>query len=304
MAVSTRPLRASVAILGVALLTAPLGCGPRTGERVARYAVKGMVLKVASSRRSFVVSHESIPGLMDAMTMSFDVGAPKDLEGVTPGATVEFTLVLGKDTLAAERVHVRAYERVEQDPLAAQRLKLLGDALNASTRTPLSIGEVVPDFTLTDQARRTVSFAALRGKVVAVNFIYTSCALPQFCFRLANNFGVLARRFRDRVGSDLVLLTITFDPVRDQPERLAEYASQWQADPDTWHFLTGSVADIKRVCGLFDVDYFPDEGLMNHSSHTALIDRQGRLVANIEGNQYTAVQLGDLVEATMQREAA
>jgi protein SCO1/2 len=38
---------------------------------------------------------------------------------------------------------------------------------------------------------------------------------------------------------------------------------------------------------------------MDHSSHTAVIDRQGRLVANIEGNQFTATQLGDLVDVTL-----
>jgi hypothetical protein len=36
---------------------------------------------------------------------------------------------------------------------------------------------------------------------------------------------------------------------------------------------------IRRVCNLFSEDYFPDEGLMDHSLRTAIIDRQGRLVA-------------------------
>jgi protein SCO1/2 len=93
-----------------------------------------------------------------------------------------------------------------------------------------------------------------------------------------------------------VLLTATFDPVHDTPDVLAQYASQWKADPATWHFLTGMVPDVQRVCHLFGVDAFPNEGLMDHSLHTALIDRQGRLLANIEGNQFTAAQLGDLAE--------
>jgi protein SCO1/2 len=50
------------------------------------------------------------------------------------------------------------------------------------------------------------------------------------------------------------------------------------------------------------VDYFPDEGLMNHSLHTAIIDRHGKLVANIEGNQFTADQLADLVQTVLSRE--
>ena len=65
---------------------------------------------------------------------------------------------------------------------------------------PLAVGQPVPDFTLTDQARRPVTLSQFRGKVVAINFIYTSCALPQFCFRIANHFGVLQRRFTDRDG--------------------------------------------------------------------------------------------------------
>jgi hypothetical protein len=49
------------------------------------------------------------------------------------------------------------------------------------------------------------------------------------------------------------------------------------------------------------VDYFPDEGLMNHSLHTAIIDHKGKLAANIEGNQFTADQLGDLVQTVLNR---
>ena len=50
---------------------------------------------------------------------------------------------------------------------------------------------------------------------------------------------------------------------------------------------------------LFGVDSFPAEGLFSHNSRTAVIDRRGTLVANIEGNQYTAAQLGDLVQSVL-----
>jgi len=96
-----------------------------------------------------------------------------------------------------------------------------------------------------------------------------------------------------------VLLTVTFDPQRDHPEQLAHYAENWKADPKTWHFLTGNVPDIERVTGMFGMDYFPEEGLMSHSLHTAIIDRHGKLVANIEGNRFTPDQLGDLVSTAL-----
>ena len=73
-----------------------------------------------------------------------------------------------------------------------------------------------------------------------------------------------------------MLLTLTFDPVHDRPEILAQYSRQWDADPATWHFLTGSTGDVQRVCRLFGVDFFPEEGLMNHSLLTAIVDRQGK----------------------------
>ncbi len=268
-----------------------------SAQQPRRFTVTGLVLDIAPSRSSFVVSHEAVAGLMPAMTMTFDVKNRSEMDGVVAGATVTFTLIVGGETAHAERVAVVPYRSVEQDPLTAYRLSLL--KRSRPGLTPIAEGQSVPDFALTDHLRRRVTLSQFRGKVVAVNFIYTSCALPQFCYRVANHFGAVQKRFQSRTGQDVVLLTVTFDPVRDTPEALARYASQWKGNPDMWRFLTGPSDDVRRVCGLFGVEFFPEEGLMNHSIHTAVIDRQGRLVANIEGNRYTAAQLGDLVDATL-----
>jgi protein SCO1/2 len=262
------------------------------------YSVTGMVLGVDRSRNAFTASIQAVPGFMPAMTMPFEVRQRRDLEGVVPGALVEFVLVVKGSSSHVERMRIVRYQSTEQDPLAASRLKLLTRVAGAPPRQVLGIGDVVPDFRLTDQMGRPMTLLALRGKVVAINFIYTSCPLPNFCLRIANNFGVLQKRFKARLGSDLVLLTVTFDPVHDTPEVLAKYATRWNPDP-AWHFLTGPIPDVQRVCHLFGVEYFPDEGLMNHSLHTAIIDRRGKVVANIEGNQFTADQLGDLTEAAL-----
>jgi protein SCO1 len=271
------------------------------GQQPKRYTMSGMVLTVEPSRKSFVVSHDAVPGVMAAMTMPFEVRKATELAGLTPGATVKFTLVMEKQSAYAEKISVVRYESVEQDPLTARRLKLVRDTLGSSAVRPLAIGQSVPNFTLTDQARASVSLSGLRGKVVAINFIYTSCVLPQFCFRTANHFDVVQKRFKARAGRDLVFLTVTFDPAHDTPEKLAEYSSQWKADPKIWHFLSGKEHEIQRVCDLFGVDFFPGEGLVSHSLHTAIISRTGQLVANIEGNQFTAAQLGDLVETELAR---
>jgi len=263
------------------------------------YPVTGMVVRVDRSRNTFSASIQAIPGFMSAMTMPFAVREKKELDGLTPGATVEFVLVVNRNSSHAERIRIVRYQSTEQDPLAASRLRLLARVAGAAPPKALAVGQTVPDFSLTNQKRQQIALSDLRGKVVAINFVYTSCPLPNFCLRIANNFGVLQQRFKARLGRDLVFLTVTFDPVHDTPEVLAQYASRWSADPTNWHFLTGSIGDVQRVCHLFGVDSFPDEGLMNHSLHTAIIDRQGKIVANIEGNQFTARQLGDLTEAVL-----
>src|SRR5689334_10079836 len=261
-----------------------------------QYPVKGMVVSVNLAASKFTESTEEIPGFMRAMTMPFEVRQVKELDGLAPGAMVEFTLVVEAKTSYAQGITIVRFQNVEQDPFAASRLSILKDMISGTPTRLLTIGDPVPNFSLTDQRKGSVSLDGLRGSVVALNFVYTSCALPNFCLRLANNFAVLQKRFEKRLGKDLVLLTVTFDPAHDTPEVLAKYSEQWNANPASWHFLTGSEADVQRVCRMFGVQAFPNEGLLDHSLHTVLIDRQGKLAANIEGNRFTASQLGDLTE--------
>ena len=98
--------------------------------------MRGLVVSVDPSRRSFVVSHESVAGVMAAMTMAFEVRDPAALAGVVPGVTVEFTLVVGREASYAEAIRIRPYTTVEQDPLAARRLRLLEDGRPARQPHP------------------------------------------------------------------------------------------------------------------------------------------------------------------------
>jgi protein SCO1 len=296
---------AKLAARGVRLLAVLFLCGSSVSA-AKTYSVTGMVLKVDKTQQRFVASCQAIPGYMDAMVMSYSVHDSKELESLAPGALIEFTLVVNENSAFAENVHVRRYQSVEQDPLSANRLKLLDAVLDSAVppAKALEPGQHVPEFVLTDQKRQRVAFSQFSGKVVLLNFVYTRCALPNFCLRIANNFGVLQRRFKMRMGKDLIFLTVTFDPDHDTPEALAQYAGIWKADPATWHFLTGAVPDVQRVCNLFGVVFFPDEGLMDHSLHTAIVDASGKLVANLEGNEFTADQLGDLVQTVLDRPQA
>jgi protein SCO1/2 len=257
----------------------------------ARYPVTGIVLKVDQARHTFDASCAAIPGYMEAMEMSYSVPDNRELANLKPGAYVDFTLVVEKNRSYAESIHIHRYETSEREPLLARRLQLL-EAPHATVKP----GDAVPDFTLTDQTGRPVALSQWAGKAVAVTFIYTSCPLPDYCFRLSNNFSQLNQRFASRMGRDLILVSISFDPVHDQPSVLAKYASTWKADAASWHFLTGPLDRVKAVSRQFGLNFWPDDVYITHSLHTLVIDRQGRLAADFEGNQFTARQLGDYLD--------
>ena len=266
------------------------------------YPASGLVIRVDASHLAVEISCQAIPGYMDAMVMTLPVRTAAELRNLKPGVIVDFRLDVQKDAAYAEQIHIRPFESGAQEPMAARQLEILeaATAHSSSRSAPLlHLGQLVPDFTLVDQNRQNVRFADLRGKVVAMTFIYTRCPLPNFCFRMSNNFDSLHRRFASQMGKDLVLLSVTFDPVHDQPEVLADYAKTWTQDTTGWHFLTGPPADVQKVYTEFGVASWQDEGLFTHSLHTVVIDRDGRLAANLEGNEYSAQQLGDLIASVL-----
>jgi protein SCO1/2 len=262
-----------------------------------RYPVTGLVLRTDAPHRSFEASCTAIPNYMEAMAMSFSVKDEKELRGIEPSMVVEFTLVVTDTDSYAENIRIHRYASMEQEPVEVRNLQLLAGSGRANGGPPLlTLGQTVPDFTLTDQMGQKVSLSQFTGKVVVAAFIYTSCPLPNYCLRLSNNLGRLQKRFADRLGKDLVLLSVTMDPVHDTPDVLAKYAATWKANPQFWHFLTGSPDAVRALCNQFGVDYWSGEGSLTHSLHTIVIERNQHLAANFEGNEFTAEQLGDYVE--------
>ena len=265
-----------------------------------QYTVSGLVLKVDRPHGVFVVSCNRIPGYMDAMVMTFSVRKPESLDGVEPSAIVEFVLHVDGNASYADNLRVSSFDSAEQEPQEAQRLKVLQSIANPGAQVkPLAMGELVPDFEFTDQNQQRIALSQFADQVVVVTFIYTRCPNPNYCFRLNNNLGRLQKRFPQRLGHDLVLLSIVVDPEHDQGKTLTSYANIWHADPQGWHFLTGPLPEIQKVTCMFGMDFWNGEGVVTHSFHTILIDRQRKMAANIEGNQFTAQQLGDLVETLL-----
>jgi len=265
----------------------------------ARHAAAGMVLKIDLQQKTILLSCEGIPGYMPAGVAKFSVMEDSSLAQLLPGQLIDFAILDEGTVRYAEGITIREFNNLEQQSLAARRLTMVEELAASAPEPKVSrVGERVPSAILTDQSHRPIDVAGFPGRVVVVNFFYTHCTLPDYCFRLSNNLGNVQRRFQKKMGHDLVLLSVSFDPVHDQPEALDNYARTWHADRN-WHFLTGSPPVVKNLCARFGVNSWPDEVELLHSLHTVVLDRKGRLAANIEGNQFTAQQLGDLIEVVL-----
>jgi protein SCO1 len=283
------------------LLSLTLLAGPRI-LALEQHPARGIVLEVDVAHRSLVVSCDAIPGYMDAMEMPFAVQDSKALQALQPGKTVRFTMTEREKVFYADNIQVSTAANFEAEPVEAGELSALHRAMDPTAVAKIvTVGQQVPDFALTDQAAAQIHLSQLKGKVVALTFGYSRCPNPNYCFRLSNNLSNVAQRFPDRAGRDLVLLTIMIDPEHDQGATLTQYAAVYKANPEVWHFLTGPLPEIRQVAAMFGMNFWSEEGLLTHTLHTVVIDRQGRLASNIEGNQFTAKQLGDLVQTVMLR---
>jgi protein SCO1/2 len=255
----------------------------------SHHSSTGLILRVDQPASTVTISHDAFPGYMDAMAMPFDLRGSARAAKLTPGDRVKFRLSVKGGHSWVDRVEV-----VSAAPVDAG----LQNTPAAPVLVP--VGTAMPDFELTDQDGKPVSLSALKGKVVAVTFIYSRCPLPDYCPRMVENFKTVRARFADRMDRDLVFLTISFDPRYDTPEVLTKYAASQRAVWPGWHFLTGDPAKIERVCNAFGIQYWAEEGLITHSLQTAIIDREGRLAATVEGKDFTPVQLGDLIGAVLE----
>ncbi|EJM55668.1 SCO family protein [Pseudomonas sp. GM48] len=125
-------------------------------------------------------------------------------------------------------------------------------AADVESATPWG-GDYFPNTLLTDQDGQQMRFFddMIKGKVVVINFIFTTCSdsCPLETARLRQ----VQKLLGDRVGKDIFFYSISIDPLSDTPEVLKAYAQRFQVGPG-WKFLTGEFADVtelRKKLGLF-----------------------------------------------------
>ncbi|HEV3078169.1 MAG TPA: SCO family protein [Gemmataceae bacterium] len=136
-----------------------------------------------------------------------------------------------------------------------------------------------PEFSLTTQDGKNCRDSALKGKVVLVGFIFTTCngTCPATTHRMASIQLELKRRGLDKDGR-VQLLSISLDPARDNPDTLKRYMRLYDVDPSNWTFVTGDLADVNKVIAAWGMWARPAaNGQLDHPSRVFLLDGLGRI---------------------------
>jgi len=130
-------------------------------------------------------------------------------------------------------------------------------ALRAPVPGPLPVIATLPRFELLDQSGAAFGSKDLDGRVWVASFIFTRCATV--CPLTTATMARVQSRTRQLVP-DFHLISFSVDPDYDTPARLGGYARAHHASPRAWTFLTGTPSGVRY-----------------HTSHLALVDREGRI---------------------------
>ena len=145
--------------------------------------------------------------------------------------------------------------------------------------------KAAPEFTLTNQDSERVAMKDLRGKVLAITFIFASCA--DTCPLLTAKMAGIQNRLGSDLGPKVFFVSITVDPERDTPAVLKRYAEAYKANLVGWAFLTGTKAEIQEVAKRYGMYYKKTpRGDIDHTFPTSLVDHNGTLRVQYMGVKF------------------
>lgn len=141
------------------------------------------------------------------------------------------------------------------------------------------------NFSLTDASGKNVSLADVKGNILVVSFLFTSCSLT--CPEVTRTMAEIQRRTANR--EDVRILSLTVDPRSDTPPVLAKWAARFGADTNRWFMLTGEKRELHR---LIAQSFLPVEtnnpfnsmpGNFGGTDRIAIVDKRGSVRVFLDG---------------------
>lgn len=195
-------------------------------------------------------------------------------------------------------------------PLLALVISALGPVTamaHGTEQTGERLAKIGPaaDFSLIAEDGSAFSSAELRGKVVALNFVFTRCT--DVCPIATAKMVQIQHSLGEHFGRDVYFVTVSVEPEHDTPRVLDAYARALGCDPAGWSFLTGTPAAVRDVARAYGVYYEKPSGEQSsddgssggrrsggeveHNLLMSLIDRDGTLRVQYMGERFDPAEL-------------
>jgi protein SCO1/2 len=206
---------------------------------------------------------------------------------------VGFTLVVTKDEAWIENLRKLGMAEASSATNATAGQKERPFMRVVRDVDPLSVGSKMTDYTFTNAFGKKVSLSDFKGQAYAFTFIFTRCPLPTFCPRMSSNFSKVYEDLTHQkdAPTNWHLLSISFDPDFDTPERLKEYSASYNPDPKKWDWVTGAMIDIDAITEQFGLVFEFDKGNFNHTLRTVVVDKNGVVRKILIGNEWSIEEL-------------
>jgi protein SCO1/2 len=289
------------ALLAIVLIAGVMGGCHGGSTPVApdekQYAVRGTIVSTDPGKGEVLLNHEAIPGLMEAMTMSYRLKDPSIISELHDGDKITANLTVadnasGPARMSLDHLVVIAQMQPDTKPKVQYHVPAPGD--------------VVPDYPLLNQSGRKIKLSQFRGKVVVLTFIYTRCAMADFCLKMSRNFAEIDKALAGdpAIYAKTHLLSISFDPNYDTPQVLRSYGGAYTGKytKETfahWDFVAPSVVDLPKVEQFFDLGVTGVGANLMHSLATVVVGKDGKVVAYYPTNDWTTDTLLKQIRAAV-----
>lgn len=255
------------------------------------YAARGIVKALATDKRAVTIKHEEIPGYMKAMTMELSVRDTNELAGIAPNDEITFTLRVTDDDDWVEDVRFVAHHIAEVTN---------GVFTFHVPTSQLNPGDALGDYAFISEDGKTFQLSAFRGSAVAFTFFFTTCPLPEFCPRMNRNLAE-ARKIilaQTNAPTNWQMLSISFDSDFDKPEMLGGYGNFYRGgDTNRWLFAVASTNTLAGLAPKVGLNFWREGGSISHNLRTVVLDVQGNIFQQFDGNNWTAAELAGAISA-------
>lgn len=134
----------------------------------------------------------------------------------------------------------------------------------------------------TNQDGETIQMEDLKGKVLVMVMIYTSC--KSACPRLVADMRNIESRLPDNNKDNVQLVLVSIDPEVDTPERLKSFSIENKMEGDQWIFLRSTEENTREFSAVLAVNYKKISPMdFSHSNIISVFNSEGELAYQQEG---------------------